>query len=64
MKSKYEMAADESKVGAGIPLGRFRVRPSYLRFLKLRESARIDKSMSWAAFEAKYPKKVAEWDGK
>jgi hypothetical protein len=62
--TKYEIAEKDGLVGASIPLGKCRVRPSYLRFLELRDSARIDKRMTWAKFQEKYPEKVKEWDGK
>ena len=64
MRTKYEMAEDDARIGASIPLGSWRVRPSYLKFLKLRDEAKIDRAMTWEKFQEKYPQKVAEWDGK
>lgn len=63
MSDKYEIAQRDSRVGMSIPLGRGRVRPSYLEFLRLRDSRQLPKGTTHDAWEKANPETVRELNG-
>jgi hypothetical protein len=60
--NKYEWAEKEARVGSGVELGDCRVRPSYLRFLEMRDKGIIPRKSTWAQFQVDHAVEVAEWD--
>ena len=63
MTDKYEQAARDGQVGASISLeqGQF-VRPSYLHFLRLRDSGQIPKGVTHNRWEEENQELVRKLD--
>lgn len=62
MSDKYELAKQEARHGAAIPLGAARVRPSYKNFITLRESGQTEKGITWAQWQRSHAAEIRRAD--